>query len=62
MYQYLYRDIPVFDFFSFMAGAYNDFDCYFHQDNDGKHATKLSKEVLNDYNIKWVFKFFFPIN
>ena len=59
--QYLYRDILVFDFFPFMAGAYNDFDCYLHQDNDGKHASKLCKQVLSDYNIKWVSKFLFPI-
>ena len=52
--RYLYRDILVFDFFPFMAGAYNDFDCYLHQDNDGKHASKLCRDVLNDNNINWV--------
>ena len=59
--QYFYCDILAFYFFPFIAGAYNDFDCYLHQDNDGKYASKLYKEVLSDYNIKWAFKFFFPI-
>jgi hypothetical protein len=49
----LYRDILVFDFFPFMAAKF-DFDCILHQDNDGKHTSKLCKSILNDNNIKWV--------
>ena len=49
----LYRDILVFDFFPFMAAKYN-FDCVLHQDNDGKHASKLCKAVLTENNINWV--------
>jgi hypothetical protein len=37
----LYRDILVFDFFPFMAAKF-DFDCILHQDNDGKHTSKLT--------------------
>ena len=35
-----------------------DFDCILHQDNDGKHTSKLSKEALKEANKNWVFQYF----
>ena len=35
-----------------------DFDCILHQDNDGKHTSKLCKEALKEANINWVFQYF----
>ena len=51
---FCFNGLGYFTFYSFpfMAGAYNDFDCYLHQDNDAKHAFKLCKQLLSDYNIK----------
>ena len=35
-----------------------DFDCILHQDNDGKHTSKLCKEALKQANINWLFQYF----
>ena len=49
-------EILVFDFFPFMAAKYN-FDCFLHQDNDGKHTSNICTASLNENNVPWVRNF-----